>query len=133
MITAVDTSILLDILAQNSEYFERSKTLYEKALVEGSTILCPVVWAELRPFFNSDHEFENIIKKLELRFVDFGPQASSLAGQLWQEYRLSKGKRDHLIPDFLVGAHATIHANRLLTRDRGFYRKYFTALTLLEP
>ncbi len=44
-----------------------------------------------------------------------------------------RGQRIRLIADFVVGAHALTQAERLLTRDRGFYRSYFGALALLDP
>jgi hypothetical protein len=32
-----------------------------------------------------------------------------------------------------VGAHAQLQASRLLSRDRGFYRKLFPSLNLIDP
>ena len=55
------------------------------------------------------------------------------AGFAWKEYRRRGGTRKRLVADFLIGSHALVQADRLLTRDRGFYRVYFSKLAVLDP
>jgi predicted nucleic acid-binding protein len=61
-------------------------------------------------------------------------QAAALAASVvWKEYRRRGGHHNRLVADFLIGAHALSQADRLLTRDRGFYRTYFPRLKILDP
>jgi hypothetical protein len=41
--------------------------------------------------------------------------------------------RQHILSDFLIGAHAKIQADQIITRDRGFYRSYFQDLDIFQP
>jgi hypothetical protein len=59
--------------------------------------------------------------------------ACTLAATAWRTYRADAGPRTRVVADFLIGAHASTQADRLLTRDRGFYRRYFDDLNVLDP
>jgi predicted nucleic acid-binding protein len=52
---------------------------------------------------------------------------------MWRRYRRQGGTRERLMGDFLVGAHAQVRGGRLLSRDRGFYRRYFSEIELIDP
>jgi len=98
----------------------------------GRLIVCPVVWAEMRAFFKDAERMQRSFIDAQIQFDPFDQQCADVAGQHWSEYRRRGGARTRLIADFLIGAHAHVRGGRLLTRDRGFYRRYFSDLQILN-
>lgn len=133
MITAVDTNVLLDVFGADPEFGGRSRTAVRSALLEGGLVACDVVWAEVAAAFRTAAEVAAAMDRLGVRFAPLDEQVSAAAGGAWRSYRRSGGSRTRILADFLIGAHATAGADRLLTRDRGFYRKYFDRLTVIDP
>jgi predicted nucleic acid-binding protein len=62
-----------------------------------------------------------------------GAEAAWLAGQTFKSYRETGGPRQHLIPDFLIAAHAQVQADCLAAEDRGYLRRYFPKLPVSTP
>jgi len=133
MITAVDTSVLLDIFTADPTFGPRSRDALRRGRAEGSLIACEVVWAELAGAFPDPEAAAAALEDLEVAFDPVDRDVALAAGRAWRRYRSAGGTRRRILPDFLVGAHAVHRAERLLTRDRGYYRSGFSALAILEP
>jgi len=133
MITAVDTSVLLDIFTADTAFGERSADALRKCTLEGKLVACEVVWAEISAGFPDFRMAEDALQRISIEFSAMEQTASTQAGRYWRKYRESGGTRTRVISDFLIGSHARNQADRLLTRDRGFYRKYFSRLKVIDP
>ncbi|MGH2557206.1 MAG: PIN domain-containing protein [Actinomycetota bacterium] len=133
MITAVDTNVLLDVFGADHSFGPRSADAIRACMREGSLIACDVVWAEVAASFRSADAVEDAMERLGVGFSSLAMSSALAAGAAWARYRRRGGRRDRVIADFLIGAHATAVADRLLTRDRGFYRSYFGSLSLIDP
>ena len=131
MITAVDTNILLDIFLPDKKFMESSANLLKTAFDQGGLVVCEIVYAELVPQFNKRPLLDRTLEALNISISVLDGDAAFLAGEKWGLYKKKGGKRDRIITDFLIGAHAWLRADRFLTRDRGFYKSYFPELVML--
>lgn len=120
----------------------------------GPLVICDVVYAEVAGNWNDKLALDRFLSVARIRLSQTSVEALHVAGVRWRRYSKSRMSllvcqscgganratclhcarpiqtRQHLVADFLIGAHALLHSNRLLTRDRGYYRTYFPELTL---
>jgi hypothetical protein len=152
MITAVDTSILLDILIPDITHLNRSKALLDDYVVKGRLIICEIVYAELASQFDTESGLNEFLADTGIKLVRSAETTLYRAAGLWREYLKNNTDfiqcphchkdttvncqlchqqikpRQRILSDFIVGAHALMHAELLLSRDSGFYRAYFKDL-----
>ena len=138
MRTALDTSVLLDVLTGDEAFGRASQEALRKAYDTGGLVASDVVWAEVRANFAADEPFETAMGALGVAFEATRAETARLAGRLWRERARAAKKHGarqakRVVADFLVGAHALLHADVLLARDRGFYRGYFKGLRVIDP
>lgn len=133
MITALDSSVLLDVFGADPVHGARSQQAVRSAIAQGRLVACEVVWAEVGGFFASPADAREAMERLGVDFSATTLETAWEASKAWRTYRQQGGKRTRVAADFLIGAHALSQADRLLTRDRGFYRSYFKRLSILDP
>jgi predicted nucleic acid-binding protein len=133
VITTVDTNVLLDVFTKDAVFSNGSANALKRCISEGSLVACDVVWAETGAWFPDEQSAQSALSTLRVAYSPLDAATALAAGRSWQQYRKAGGSRERVIADFLIGAHACAQADRLLTRDRGFYRKYFTGLKIIDP
>jgi predicted nucleic acid-binding protein len=132
MITAVDTNVLIDIFLGDKKFGQSSARALNACLNEGAVIICGVVFVETMPLFPSVDGFVKALETLSMESVTISMPSFRAAALAWKAYRQDGGSKSRMVADFLIGAHALTECDRLLTRDRGFYRKYFKNLKVIE-
>ena len=132
MITAVDTSVLIAITKAEPDAQEWTNLL-AGAQEDGDLVVCDVVAAEFFAVLMDGPTFARTFTGLGITFSPTSLESAQLAGRLFRHYRRLGGPREHLVPDFLIGAHAQRQADQIAAIDRGYLRRYFPRLKVLKP
>ena len=132
MLTAVDTSVILDVFIADAAHANDSKVALHSAIKDGGLIVCECVLAEVTPAL-PPNQVEAWLDEWGISCLPSTEEVALLAGEMFRRYLERGGKRGRVVADFIIGAHASVHADRLLTRDQGFYRDYFKSLKVWDP
>lgn len=129
----VDSNILLDLVLQDPQWGTWSEE--QLAKYGESHVLCinPIIYSELSIGFHHIEDVESVLVEGELSVRPIPKEALFLAGKVFLEYRKRKGIKRSPLPDFYIGAHASVDGMPLLTRDSHRYRTYFPKLSLIAP
>jgi predicted nucleic acid-binding protein len=132
MKTALDTSVILDVLTDDRTWAARSEQALKSAIRLGPLVVGECVLAEIVPALGED-AIASFLTDWNIQFLPSTLESSQLAGVMFAHYLARSGTQKRVLADFLIGAHALIHTRRLLARDRGYYRDYFSGLDVIEP
>lgn len=133
MISAIDTNVLLDILIPDQKFSDVSTLSLMEAAATGALVISDIVYAELCRYSDTQRLCDEFLADNAIRVEALTRESMFLASRAWRRYRAQGGKRERILPDFLIGAHAQIQADRLLSRDRGFYGSLFPSLNVVDP
>ena len=154
MISALDTNVLLDLLIPDAPHADASALRLAEAGRAGAVVISEAVFAEVAGRFEEPADMERFIDDTGVRLMPSSLSTLQRAGSAWRTYARRRHRsltcprcgvvqpgrceacgadirvRQHIVADFMIGAHAAMQADILITRDRGYYSSYFPELDL---
>jgi predicted nucleic acid-binding protein len=133
MAILVDSNVLLDIFTKDPVWFQWSSDALASRESSDNFVINPVIYSEVSIGFQRMSDLEAVLPLERFRREKLPWEAAFLAGKCFLEYRRRGGAKRSPLPDFFIGAHASVMNWFLMTRDAARYRTYFPELMLISP
>ena len=135
---AVDTSVLVDYIGGGPSA-EAAEDALRMALSAGPVVVCEIVVSEVVAGLGHSDVVMETLEAVGIAFSPMEMRSAVRAAEMQRRYheRLRRGggappvRRS--VPDFLIGAHALLQCQGLITRDDAFFRDYFKGLKVIVP
>lgn len=129
---AIDSPVLVDLLTDGPNA-DAAEACLRQCLMAGPVVVCDVALAEVCSALRDGAEALAVLEDMGIRVLPLEAKSALRAGEMQRRYRQRGGSQRRAVPDFLIGAHALMQCDGLITRDTALYRDYFKGLKLVVP
>ena len=124
----VDSCILLDLFTDDPDWTNWSENKLDKYSRTNTLYINSISYTEISIGFNRIEEIEKALTQVDIKILEIPREALFLTGKAFLQYRKNKGTKNSPLPDFFIGAHASVSSLDLLTRDVTKIKTYFPQL-----
>ena len=129
----VDANVLIDVIVTPSTWEAWSLNELISANDRDALAINHIIYAELAPSFPHKIALDTFLHDLSIQILPVTDDVAYAAATAHRGYRKSGGQRTATLPDFFIGAHASVQNYTLLTRDPKRIRTYFPDVKLITP
>lgn len=129
----IDSCVLLDLFTDDSRWANWSEKILEEFSQTNTLFINTIVYTEISIGFAKIEVLDRAISQLGIKVLEIPREALFLTGKTFLKYRRNKGTKNSPLPDFFIGAHASISRFTLVTRDVAKYKTYFPQINLVCP
>lgn len=128
---AIDAPVLVQLLTDGPQA-DAAEACLRQCLGGGRVVVCDAALAELCASLRDGAEALGALEEMGIHFSALEAKSALRAGEMWRRRR-QRGGEPLPMAGFLVGAHALLQCDALITTDAAFYRDYFKGLKLVVP
>jgi len=128
---AVDAPVLVELLTGGPRA-DAAEACLRQALVSGRVVVCDAALAAFCASLRNGAEALGALEDICVHYNAVESKSALRAGEMQRRQRQRSGEARPLA-DFLVGAHALLQCDALITYDTSFHRDFFKGLKLIAP
>lgn len=128
---AVDAPVLVELLTDGARA-DAAEASLRQCLGSGRVVVCDAALAQVSATLRHGADALAALEEMGVHFGAVESKSALRAGEMLRRHR-QRGGEPRALVEFLVGAHALLQCDGLVTFDAAFHRDYFKGLKLHVP